>query len=526
MILYSRTGLLTVPLIALTGLHSMAAYAQGGENIRGEREARAPQVMTPAAGTGAASDGAYSLDEAMERQVWQEAQKRLATVEASDPKRALAEYKKFWQGRVPHPGVAIEVALKVVELRLKLNDVAGALLTCEYMQQKYAAEPTAVQLSLEKARVLVRQQRFEEAAATVDGAMPKLLALGPSSYPHTSEVLLNLAQASGETGGEAGKQWASQLYEGVEQVYLRWTKQDAIDHLWQRFEALQIAYQQVGDSKKAEELLPKVSDTILKTPVKKNYVEGAVLSLETARWLMQQGQEEQAALFYARVPQFGDEHHTILARYDQVAIEMQKGNSAQARKILLQPAPNVSPSIRLATSSAVANSYYQEGDFAEAGKLFLQIVTQAKTIRGSNEDRDEAAVIMDAAKEHLRLIEKWMQTPLVCEPSQFFVRPALLGDEPVTRWLYVSSSRYVPVEVKSSNPFVVVKEGQKRWADDGQLQYNQEFEVTVSNEAQSSTASWLTVTSPRFPTAKVQVPVQFTTIEGGEQIENSPQKTP
>ena len=249
-----------------------------GENVRGERETRAPQVMTPSAAKGATSDGSYSLDEAMEQQVWQEAQKRLSRVEASDPKRALSEYKKFWQGRVPHPGVAIEVALKVVELRLRLNDVAGALLTCDYMQQKYAAEPASVQLSLEKARVLVSGKRFEEAAATVDGAMPKLLALEPSSYSHTSEVLLNLAKASAETSGEAEKQWASQLYEGVEQVYLHWTKQDAIDHLWQRFEALQIAYHQVGDLKKAEELLPKVGDTILKTPVKKNYVEGAVLS--------------------------------------------------------------------------------------------------------------------------------------------------------------------------------------------------------------------------------------------------------
>ena len=487
---------------------------------RQQREQLAPAVMAPSA------QAASQAEATINRLAFDESVKRLGAIEPSDETYALAQYKRFFNERTLTPELGVQVGLKIAELRLQMGDSQGALQTCQVIGAKYADEPTAALFALEKARVLMGQKQLAEASQSVNEAMPSLVALGPSRYVEISDLLLQLVQANLDSGETEDKERAKALCVDVEEIYLRWTKKDAVDHLWQRFEALQTKYEEAGDDKRAEELLPKVGDALLKMPIETGYVEGAVLSVEAARWSAQQGQEEQAELFYTRVPQFGDQWHTILAGYEQSAIEMQKGNFAQARQILLQPAFSASPDIRLATSSAIANSYYRDGDLTEASKIYTQIVGQAQTIQGSSDDRDEATVRANAAKERLRLIEQWKQTPLVCEPAQFFVRASLLQGEPVTRWLYVSSFRDIPLKVESSSPFITVKEGQKQWEDDEQLQYNQEFEVTVAAEAGQLTASELTITSARFPNFHVQVPIQLTLPKGGDQIETSPKKTP
>ena len=449
------TSVALVAFISSTARSQFAVPSSGassqvsGENIRGDKETRAPQLMTPTSSTGAAPNGSYSLDEAMEKQVWQEAQKRLAKVEASDPQRALIEYKKFWQGRVPHPGVAIAAALKVVELRLRLKDVDGALLTCDYMQQKYADEPAAVQLALEKARVLVSQKRFDEAAATVDKAMPKLLVLGPQSYPHTSEVLLNLAQSSGEAGGDAGKQWASRLYEGVEQVYLRWLKAGTVSHTWQMFEALQTKYRQVGDSKRADELLPKAADLLLRMePTEKN-PEGADVSTEAARWLVGQGRKEDAKNMYTTVPGYGNGFVTQLALFDQASSLIQEGQHGSARKLLLQQAQGEgSEAVKIASLAALASSHYRTGDMEEASR-YSQSAEKAFAISSVRSDRGVLAQV-DMVSDIARWSKIWLDRTIVCDPAQLTIHSG--KGQATERRISIRTSRQVPLSVRVNDP--------------------------------------------------------------------------
>ena len=287
MMLLSKICLLACVAVASALANCVLAHAQVGG--RQERETRAPGVVfdSPTA-------------EAAEQEVLQETQKRLSKIEKSDPKRALLEYKKFWQGRTPHPSVAIEVALKVTELRLGLKDVQGALFTCDTMQKKYWAHPASVQLALRKAQILVSQKRLDEASTVVDTSLTRLLALGPTSYLHTSGALLNMAQLSAEIGGEEGNRWASELYEGVEQVYLHWLKTETPSRIWNLFEVLQARYQKIGDKRRSAEVLPKAADALLKIkPAPINSGNGGLEEAILWRVIVGQGEEvlvEHAAL--------------------------------------------------------------------------------------------------------------------------------------------------------------------------------------------------------------------------------------
>lgn len=263
-------------------------------DVRANRERNAPQVMSgntrvPAGiTTQPAGSGQPGLDEATELEVWKETLKRLREVEKNDPALALAEYKKFWQSRVPNGSVGVQAAVKVAQLRYATKDVAGALFTCDYMLRKYADEPLSGLLILQKADVLAKEKRLDEASALLTQSTSRLVALGPERFPQASDLLLRLGQMNAERGGDKGRQQAAELYAGVEQVYLKWLEGGTISHTWQMFEALEAKYQQV-DSKLADVVLQKAADVLLKMePTKKN-PEGADASVMAARWLVNNG---------------------------------------------------------------------------------------------------------------------------------------------------------------------------------------------------------------------------------------------
>ena len=443
--------LMSVALLTFASVPVRSQDAVSGENVRGDRETRAPQVMTPTPLTGTSSNGLYTLDEAMEQQVWQETQKRLATVEARNPKRALAEYKKFWQGRVPHPSVAIPAALKVVDLRLRMNDVDGALLTCDYMQQKYAAEPAAVQLALQKARVLVSEQRFQEAATTVDKAMPKLLALGPKSYPLTSQTLLELGQCCAQSGSEAEKPMAGMFYEGVEQVYLRWLKDGTLSHTWQMFEALQAKYQQVGDEKNAGELLPKAADVLLKMePTEKN-PEGADASVTAARWLAGHGREDDARKLYEKASRYGNTFVTQVALFDQATLSFSSGQISMGRKFLEVAAASSNGEVRIRAFTLLARSHYGSGEVEEARRYAREAVVQQANGGAERATRE--------AQQLLSMLDRWNREPIQCEPRELTVvfRSTESLDKPIVKRILVRTFRNIALSVTADSPLVDVR---------------------------------------------------------------------
>ena len=332
---------------------------------RAEREKLAPAVMAPAV------EAALQAEERAGQLAFAESVKRLREAEQSEPAYALAEYKRFFDERTLSAALGVQVGVKIAQMRLAMGDAAGALATCEVMAHKYADEPLVVLLQLQRARVLLEQKQLAQASECADEAMPGLLALGPSRYWEVSEALLQLVQANLDGGDAEGKERARALCVDLEEVYLRWIKQDTVDHLWQRFEVLQTDYQKAGDQKREDELLPKVGDVLLSMPIRKEHPEDVVLSLETARWLFQQGQVKQAEILYQRIPQFGDGWHTILARYDQAAPLIDAGKLDEAKALL---APPLNATLRqvegeIAQNAWLASIEYQRGHLDEAFRL-------------------------------------------------------------------------------------------------------------------------------------------------------------
>ena len=338
---------------------------------RAEREQLAEAVMAPSA------PETTQTKTTVNQLAFDEAVKRLRAAETSEPRWALEQYKRFFDECTLAPALGVQVGLKIAQLRLKWGDAEGALQTCEVIAQKYAGEPSAVLLELQKSRVLLERARWAEAAECVSAVVPELVALGPSHYVEISDVLLQLVQALLDEGETAQ---AQALCVDLEVVYLRWMKRDTVDHLWQRFEVLQAHYQGAGDAKRAAELMPKVADALLKTPVEPGFTEGAVLSLEAARWLNEHDSPDEAAVFYARIPEFGDSWHSGLALYDQGLRLVERGEHEAARALLLRPVSGPrADEIKIGLLSLLSSSYLATGDNA----LARQSAQQALDLNGA-----------------------------------------------------------------------------------------------------------------------------------------------
>ena len=465
---------------------------------RDEREKLAPAVMAPAAAE------AMRAEATANQLAWRESLKRMSEAEVEEPSRALAAYKRFFSERTMSPELGVEVGLKIAQLRSKLGDNQGALQTCEVLRAKYADEPSAALFALEKARVLMGQKQLAPASECVDAAMPELVALGPSRYREISDVLLKLVQANLDSGDAESKERAKVLCVGVEEVYLRWIKQDTIDHLWQRFEALQVKYQDVGAQKRAEELLSKVGDALLKMPVRLDHVEDAVLSFETASWLAQQGQTKQARLFYQRIPQYQDSWLTRFSLNDEIYWNGIQGDGEQARLLMKQLGTDSDvDGANLTVLSLTALGLYQRGNFDQARK----VAQEAVTFRESLSAFPKAPVLeerKDIADEVLWWSERWQKTtiPVVVDPAEMrrFVHA---GDKPLIWQLAVNSFQPLAATVTSDNENVKVRPITQEPVKAG-LYYSNivELEITATD---INTA--LTVHIPEHPELQLQVPI-------------------
>jgi tetratricopeptide (TPR) repeat protein len=376
-------------------------------NQRIEREKLASSVMSPEPNA-AVSRAEQALDLA----AFNETAKRLQEVEVSDPNRALREYRRFLTKHDLSPGLGVQLALKVAQMRQKLNDFQGALLTCDVMAKKYTAEPSSALLLLQKGRVLMSQKKLVQASQCVDEAMPELMALGTQHYAEASEFLLQLAQRNLVGGEGEGKARAAELYADVEQIYLRWIKKDTVDHLWQRFKALQADYQQAGDEKGANELLPKVADLLLQIPPKPDTIEGAVLSLEAARWFSQQGENEQASVFYKRIPEFHDRWHTFLALYDQCNFLLSSEHIDDAQSLLDQWKKKYSSDLfPYGVSLMEGNISMRRGQWSYAHSAYSRA---AKEFGDLNQNNTGDRVILGFITDGVEWSKTWMERSFVC----------------------------------------------------------------------------------------------------------------
>jgi predicted negative regulator of RcsB-dependent stress response len=447
-------------LLAFLTAPALAQDSKPAVDVRTEREKLAPQVMAPLPQT---LDKVRVLDEASEKDVLRETQKRLRQVEQQDPKLALDEYRKFWQGRSPHPVVGVQAAIKVAQLRHKLKDVDGALLTCDVMLKKYRAEPSSVLLLLQKADVLAGAKRLDEAYSVVEAVLPDLVAVEPQYYPQVSGALLRLAEMNAASGDAAGKQRSRELYYGVEQVYLRWLKAETIPHTWQMFEGLHARYQQVGDEKRADELLPKAGDALLKMePTNKN-PEGADVSLEAARWLMRQGQCETAQLLYAKVPMYGNGFVSQVMRLDLGRDLLRQGETEAGHKMLIGTLPGSSGELRMALLLVLARSFYEMGALENARKYAIEAIKQQET----RSERSLQGFEIEA-REIVNKVDDWIKQPIQVEPREVNIsieRNKLLS-RPIIQRLKVRTMREMPISISVDNAaFQVRLVPKNEWGD-------------------------------------------------------------
>ena len=462
---------------------------------RQEREQLAPEVMQAEATKAQATSNQLAFDESV---------KRLSQTEQSDPAEALTQYKRFFSERALSPALGVQVGLKIAQLRLKLGDQAGALQTCEVIGAKYADEPTVALFALEKARVLLGQKQLAQASEVVNEVMPELVALGPSRYVEISDVLLQLVQTNLDSGEAGGKERARTLCVDLEEVYLRWTKKDAVDHLWQRFEVLQTKYEEVGDKQRAEELLPKVGDALLKMPIEVGYVEGAVLSVETARYFTSQGRPEKSALFYKRVPDFGDKWHTGVALYDQASFLIDGGKYQEAQELLSHSdEQNNSQEVNVLTSSLLASAYYKTGELGIArqqAQISLKSFVELQNPRGSVEE------LADNAQSIISWSELWNASPILCLPNK--VRLQVNSGEPNIVSLKVRTLNDVPLNLAVDNSAI-----QTRLEEEGeqsQFYFERVAQLRIAPDALlNSSEAIVTVSSPKYPNFVLHVLVHI-----------------
>ena len=328
---------------------------------------------------------------------WDESVKRLSQVEQNDPAEALAQYKRFFGERALSPELGVQVGLKIAQLRLKLGDEAGALQTCEVIGAKYADEPTSALFALEKARVLMGQKQLAEASQCVDEAMPELVALGPSRYREISDVLLQLVQANLDSGDAGGKERARALCVDVEEVYLRWLKGGTLSHTWPMFEALQEKYQQAGEQKRAEELLPKAVDVLLQAKATPQNPEGADVSLEAARWLLQKGDFASAQKLYSKASDYGNTFVAQVALTDQGQLLLAEKHPQEAIALMLRNSPK---GLEFGPQFVVAQAYWQMEDWSKAASAFSKV--QSFDIHGNGAD-----AFHQSAQNSMNLLQFW-----------------------------------------------------------------------------------------------------------------------
>ena len=426
---------------------------------REEREKLAPLVMAPAAAE------VMRAEQTANQLAWSESLKRMSEAEADDPSRALAAYKRFFSERTMSPELGVEVGVKIAQLRSKLGDNTGALQTCDVLAAKYADEPTAVLFSLEKSRVLMDSKQLAQASQCVNEVMPELVVLGPSRYREISDLLLQLVQANLDSDDADGKERAQALCVGIEEIYLRWLRKDTVDHLRERLEVLETNYRRTDEQHKADELLPKVSDTLLQLPVDPNNGEAGVISFQMAQWLSEKGKQDLSFELYAKAAHSSADSHAAASVLEGFGQEL-KSNPKQAQAHLLQLQKELNnPLAQLATRFLLIWSHYKNGDWKEFLIQSEEVLKQYQSI----DDYSHRCVLVPIAlqiEDAQHWAKLWQTDAVVAESPELDLRFDEPLQQPVERRIFVDTpiSAQLQVTVEGDTNRVSARLEASPWA--------------------------------------------------------------
>ncbi len=465
---------------------------------RDEREKLAPAVMQAEASQAAATANQLA---------WSESLKRMSEAEADDPKRALAAYKRFFNERTMSPALGVEVGVKIAQLRSKLGDDKGALQTCDVLAIKYADEPTAALLSLQKARVLMESKQLAQASECVNEAMPELVALGPSRYQEISDLLLKLVQANLDSGDADGKERARSLCVGVEEIYLRWLKGGTVSHTWQMFEVLKKKYEIAGGQKRAEELLPKAVDVLLQMKATPQNVEGADVSLIAARWLLKNRRVEEANALYAKVPSYNNTFVSEIVVLDQVRYLCEQGEVEAALQMANPLLRQVSNPDKVRVLASISYGYYVRGDYDQSINYSNRVLSESKNYKPFDME-----VSQGLARANLQWAEQWKSEPLLCEPGELKLsKSETTKEETIIKRFLIFSHRCVSLTATCNWPGVRVSVGDPG----GTNQYTtaQQLNVLIDPKNLPTSEAKITIRSEEFPEFPLTIPFQVEATE-------------
>ena len=415
---------------------------------REQREQLAPAVMQAEARQAQATANQLAFEESV---------KRLSQTEQNSPAEALAQYKRFFAERTLAPELGVQVGLKIAELRLAMGDAKGALQTCQVIGAKYADEPTAALFALEKARVLMGQKQLAGASQSVNEAMPSLVALGPSRYLEISELLLQLVQANLDSGETEDKERAKALCVDVEEIYLRWLKGNTVDHLRERFQVLQANYRAIGEQKRAEELFPKISDALLRSPVDPNNGEAGVMSLQMAQWIyderssksvvMSSDERNEAFQLYTQAAVSSDDFHSGWSIMECFGREL-KADPKQAETHLLQIQKEVkTPSARIAIYFLLARARYKDSDWDAFLSRSKEAIEQYESTSSESQRKAFAQEALHC-KDAQHWAKMWKSNLVVAEQHDLNITFDKPLQQSVERRIFVNT--VVPVQLQVS----------------------------------------------------------------------------
>lgn len=120
---------------------------------------------------------------------WKALRAQMKDAEAGEPAKAVAAYTEFLNTHARlNPDQGVDIYKIIGQLYADgLKDSAKAIATYDAGLKKYGADPSMASLLGEKARLLLRNKKGAEAAATLEEAWPR----ASNTYAHMAEPLLH-----------------------------------------------------------------------------------------------------------------------------------------------------------------------------------------------------------------------------------------------------------------------------------------------------------------------------------------------
>lgn len=223
-----------------------------------------------------------------------------------------------------------------------------------------------------------------------------------------------------------------------------------------------------------------------------------------ARLYLANGQEAKANELYAKVPAYGADYFTTLARLDPARKLMSQGKHAQARADLEQAIKGAATDeSRAILLSILSYSYRQTGEWEPAQKFAAQALQKFEAMSPAQRNGNAKSTYL-LSQETLAEASSWLKSPIRVEPGELKLAAAKEGAQPIVRRLRVQTFRPVTLSVSSTTPQIKARV----MSGDGWSAAASTEQVLVVEIAPGAPVNaTLSITSKQYPNVEAKVPV-------------------